>query len=241
MTTADQGRTSKLQRTYGHECRAAYCTSRRLPNHKFCQVHKYRLLFRGNEQQVIIRPQAITFSLKAVKLLVIDNRGSTAWIDLTEALQQRWESSRRYVQAELDQYYKQGMAKSKLVRKGHQMCADIFQNVGFDQTLEIWAAFQYLKEDSPNLFIDETSYRHQVIKYLRARAKSLHSSAIDPRTGKPRYYSSVLYMTEKDTAYEILLEIFGAVGLRLHQQLQKRADRLRANKEQIDRALRDIT
>lgn len=241
MTTPSNGRTYSLARAYGHECRASYCNKRRLVNHKFCQVHKFRLLFRGHEQQVILRPRAINFALKTVKLLVIENKGSTAWDELTEALLQRWESTRRYVQAHLDQYFKEGRAKSKWERKGHQMVADIIQVVGFDRTLEIWAAFQYLKEDSPLLFIDEKSYRHQVIKYLRARAKNYHTSSIDPKTGKPRYYSSVMYTTEREVAYELLLGIFGAIGLRLHQQLEARADRLRANKEQIDRALRNIT
>ena len=241
MTTPSNGRTYSLARAYGNECRAAHCNARRLPNHKFCQVHKFRLLYRGHEQQAIIRQQTIGFALKTVRLLVIDNRGSQAWSELTEALQQRWDSSRRYVLANLSQYFRDGKAKSKWERKGYQMVADIFQTVGFDKTLEIWAAFQYLKEDSPYLFIDEQSYRHQVIKYLRAKAKNYHSSAINPKTGKPRYYSSVLYQVEREVAYELLLGIFGAIGLRLHQQLQARADRLRANKEQIDRALRAIT
>lgn len=158
-----------------------------------------------------------------------------------EAFHERWESSRRYVQGELDKYYKGGKAQVRGIRKGHEMCADIFQNLGFDQVLEIWAAFQYLQNDSPLMFITDESFRHQVIKYLRAQAKSFHSQAIDKRTGKPRSYSSPLYKVERDTCWDILLKTFGAIGSRLYQQLEKRAERLRANNENIDRAFKNIT
>ena len=48
-------------------------------------------------------------------------------------------------------------------------------------------------------------------------------------------------MVERDTAYSLILDIFGAIGLRLHQQIESRAERLRANRNQIDQALRHIT
>ena len=240
MPKASIGITRNHQVTYGNQCHLNYCTNRRLVNHRYCQLHKYRLLYRGDANQILLRPRAINFSRKTVKLLVIENQSNPAWNELIEALHDRWEASRRYVQSELDKYYKGGQAQVRGTRKGHEMCADIFQNLGFDQVLEIWAAFQYLQNSSPLMFASDEAFRHQVIKYLRAQAKSYHSQTIDKRTGKPRSYSSVLYMTERETCWDILLKTFGAIGLRLDQQLQKRAERLRANKEKIDRAIRNI-
>ena len=241
MSTNDIGRTRALSLKYGNDCRAQYCDLKRLPNHKFCQDHKYKLVFRGHEEQSIIPSRTISFCRKAVHVLAIENRDKDAWVSLMEAYQDRWDGVLKHVQRQLDLYYIGGNAQVRGTRKGHEITMAIMRDVGFDQTLEIWAAFQYLQADSPNTFRDDTSFRHQAIKYLRARAHHHASSTIDRRTGKCKSYSSPLYMVERDTTYSLILDIFGAIGLRLHQQIESRAERLRANKNQIDRALRQIT
>lgn len=240
MNTNGIGRTRSLTLKYGKDCRAQHCDLNRLPNHKFCQKHKFQLLYRGHEEQQIIPSRIINFCLKAVRVLAIENKAMEAWVSLMEAYKDRWNGMLRHVQRQLDVYYVGGTASVRGVRKGHEMTMAIMREVGFDQTLEIWAAFQYLQADSPITFKDDTAFRHQVIKYLRAQAKHIATADIDHRTGKSKSYSSPLYMVERDTTYSLILEIFGAIGLRLHQQIQSRAARLQANRNQIDRALRHI-
>lgn len=232
----------QTQITYGSTCTHPYCNKPRKPAHKLCSFHNYRLIYRGDPEQNLISPKTINFARKTVRLLAIENsKSNPAWHDLMEALQVRWKAAELYINTELTNFNEGRTVAIRTVRKGQIICADIINNLGFDQTFEIFCAWQYLLEFNPHQFATDISFRHQTIKYLRKQAKSYHSHDLNPRTGKPRAYSPVLYQTERNVVWELMLQIFAATGIKLYQQLEKRAERLRQNKEKIDLAIRNIT
>jgi homoserine dehydrogenase len=47
-------------------------------------------------------------------------------------------------------------------------------------------------------------------------------------------------MKERETAWMILIGIFGTVGMQLHKQLERRAEKLRSNKDRISNAIKQI-
>jgi len=227
------------QLVYGNYCTINGCNSTRKSGHRYCPFHKRILIYRGDAEQSRIQPRTITFALRSVQLLAIENRSNPAWGELMEAIGKNWDRASLHVNTELNKY-SEGRAMSRPYINGLKICYDIFNNLGLEKAFLIYCAWQYLQEQNPHQFITDTAFRHQVVRSLRSKAKSFNANDIDKRTGKPKKYSSPLYMTERDTVWEIMSQVFGATGIRLYEQVEKRAERIRLNKEKIYAAIRRI-
>jgi hypothetical protein len=230
-------RTTQIK--YGNHCTLNGCNNRRQSGHRYCPHHKYILLYRGDAEQSKINLKDINFCRKTVELLIAENQSNPSWADLMDVIKERWESARLHVNSELIRY-SNGKPMQKRYRNGLMICHGIFNTLGLEKAFITWCAWQYLQEFNPRLFVSDLSFRHQVVKSLRNQAHTFHSHDIDKTTGKPRVYSSPLYMTERDAVWEIMGMIFGATGLHLYKQLDKRAERLRKQKEKLYESCRRI-
>lgn len=234
------GRERATSIAYGNLCTLSYCEMKRKAGHRYCDHHKYILLYRGAPEQNLIPTKTQNFARKTVELLITENQGNPKWNDLMAAIEERWISGQAYVTSELSKYYKDGIAMSSTTRKGLIICNDIFTTLGLEKAFVIWCSWQYLQDWNPRLFATDESFKHQVIKNLRNRAKSYHTQDINKLTGKQHAYSSVLYMNEREVVWSVFIKIFGSVGMQLHKQLERRAEKLRSNTERIRNAIKHI-
>lgn len=230
-------RTTQIQ--YGNYCTLQHCNNKRQAGHRYCPFHKYILLYRGDAEQLRINLRDINFARKTVGLLVKENQANPAWTDLMDVIKERWDSAQLHVNGEL-QSYSNGKAMSKRYRNGLMICYGIFNTLGLEKAFITYCAWQYLQEFNPRLFASDIAFRHQLVKSLRNQAHTFHSHDINKTTGKPRVYSSPLYMAERNTVWEIMSQIFGATGLHLYKQLEKRAERLRKQKDKYYESIRGI-
>jgi hypothetical protein len=125
-------------------------------------------------------------------------------------------------------------------RNGLRICSAIFTGVGLEKAFITYCAWQYLQEFNPNQFATDTSFRHLLVKSLRNQAKDFTPSLVNKTTGKPLAYSSPLYMNERDCVWEVMSRIFGATGMKLYTQLERRAQRLIQNNLDINKAIKNI-
>jgi len=230
-------RTTQIK--YGNYCTLHGCNNARQSGHRYCPFHKYILLYRGDAEQPKISPRSTNFARKVVELLIKENQSNPAWGELLEVIKERWDIAQLHVNSELNSY-SNGKAMNKRYRNGLNICYGIFNTLGLDKTFSIYCSWQWLQEDSPHLFVSDLAFRHQLVKSLRNQAHTFHSHDLNKTTGTPRVWSSPLYMAERNTVWEIMSQIFGATGLHLYKQLEKRAERLRKQKEKYYEATRRI-
>ncbi len=230
-------RTTQL--VYGSYCTINGCSKKRNSGHRYCNQHKYRLTYRGDANQQRIPVTTQNCAKNAVKLLIKDNQNNVSWHELMSAINERWSMSVAYVQGELDKHLS-GKPSDKYRRRGLILTRDIFTNLGLENTFIIYCSWQYLQEWNPNMFVTDDAFKHQLVRSMRNQAKSFHTQSINKKTGKPSSYSSPLYMREREVVWEILTGIFGTTGMQLYKQIEKRAEKLRANKERMYAAIKRI-
>ena len=239
MTSPSIGLVRKSQQYYGNVCTLNGCSMPRMQDNKLCSHHKKVNLFRGSPEQQQIRLKDLNFAKKSVQLLIIDNQSNPSWGDLMTAIQDNWLLAQRAVHKEL-QLSATGYAMNRYRRNGLKICHAIFTGVGLEQTFITYCAFQWLAEFNPQQFKTDDSFRHLLVRALRSQAKDYNPHQLNKTTGKPTVYSAPLYKNEKECVWEVMSGIFGATGMKLYEQVSKRAERLRQNNLNINKAIKNI-
>lgn len=235
----DIGRARRTDIVYGLICTAPHCQRKRTVGNRYCSHHRNVAKYRGHPLQEKIPIRSINFAKKAVATLAYEMRDRPEWKSMMEVFQSRFNAARSEVEANLKQIFN-GRAVNKGVRNAYVMLYDIFTRCTVEEALIIYAGFQYLERLQPRLFNSDVSLRHAIVKSIRAKAKSLHGYDFDKRTGKQTRYSSDLFNVQRETAFELLNRIYGAVGYRLYNQVEARAEKLRSQKEKLDDAIKQI-
>jgi hypothetical protein len=239
VTSPSLGRVRKTTLYYGSVCTLSSCNQPRVSGNKLCNHHRKLSHFRGDPEQPLLSKKALNFSKKAVKLLILDNERNDSWLALMQAIGDNWVLAQGIVNRELARSAT-GVAMNRYRRNGLKICHAIF-SLGLEQAFTTYVAFQFLEQYDPKQFKTEISFRHLLVRHLRNQAKDYRSSDISKTTGKPTTYSSLLYVRERDTCWETLSGIFGITGMLLFKQVSGRAERLNRNKNNIYRAIKDIT
>lgn len=238
MTKASIGLVRKSQQYYGNVCTLNGCSLPRMQGNKLCSHHKKVNLFRGSPEQTMIRQKDLNFARRSVQLLIIDNQSNPSWGDLMTAIQDNWLLAQRAVNKELQQSAS-GTAMNKYHRNGLKICHAIF-TLGLEKAFITYCAFQWLQEWNPQQFKTDTSFRHLLVRALRNQARDFSCSLLNKVTGKSLTYSSPLYINERETVWTVISGVFGATGLKLYEQISKRAERLRQNNLNINKAIKNI-
>ena len=186
----------------------------------------------------MIRQRDLNFAKKSVQLLIIDNQSNPSWSDLMTAIQDNWLLAQHAVNKEL-QLSATGFAMNRYRRNGLKICHAIFM-LGLEKAFITYCAFQWLQEWNPQQFKTDDSFRHLLVRALRSQAKDYNPHQLNKTTGKPTVYSAPLYKNETECVWGIMSGIFGATGIKLYEQVSKRAERLRQNKNAINKAIKNI-
>lgn len=239
MPKASIGRVRNAQLSYGNVCTISGCNSPRRSGNRWCSVHKNRSAYRGDPTQGLVPLKDRNFARRTVTFLIKDNETNPAFGDLMTAIGDNWEIALRKVNQEL-LLSATGFAMNKRRRSGLRIAHAILTRLTLIEVFKNYCGFQFLHEYSPRMFVSDIALRHTMIRSLRSQAGDHASEKIDKLTGKSSSYTSPLYVTERDTAWEILSSIFGATGLKLFQQLNRRAERLIQNGMNINKAIKNI-
>ena len=162
------------------------------------------------------------------------NKSNPSLHDLNLALGERWVILGKAVDKYLKQY-ESGMAGSKGQRKGYQVIQSLLKNVPMDEVLLLWASFQRFEDSTPGIFVNQRSYKHQLVKHVRRISHFVDPALINKRTGKPIVkYVIEMGVPEVNTVYDLLNQVFGVSGYQFSKAITKRID----SKEELDKRVR---
>ena len=227
-------RESKMSQVYGRRCQVIGCSLIRKSGKKYCSKHEHGFHLKGDPMQISIKISHLKRSLEEIEELLDANKNNPSLSDLKLALGERWVILNKTVEKYLQQHAN-GLAGSKGERKGYQVLQSLLQNSSMDEALLLWASFQRFEDDLPGMFVNQRSYRHQLVKHVRRISHFVDPALINKRTGKPIVkYVPEMSLPEVRTVYEFLYQVFGVSGYQFSKAIAKRKD----SKEELDKRMR---
>jgi hypothetical protein len=227
-------RESKMSQVYGRGCQIAGCSQLRKSGKKYCNKHEHGFHLKGDPLQVSIKISSLQRSTQEIQELFESNKSNPSLSDLKLALGERWVHLGKAVDKYLQQY-ESGIAGSKGQRKGYQVLQSLLKNAPMDEVLLLWSSFQRFEDDMPSMFVNQRSYKHQLVKHVRRISHFIDPALINKRTGKPIVkYVPEMSVPEVNTVYELLNQVFGVTGYQFSKAISKRVDA----KEELDKRVR---
>ncbi|MFZ3039203.1 MAG: hypothetical protein WA115_05395 [Polynucleobacter sp.] len=227
-------RESKMSQVYGRGCQIDGCSLPRKSGKKYCSKHEHGFHLKGDPMQLSIKISHLKRSTEEIQELLEENKSNPSLGDLKLALGERWVILGKAV----DKYLKQhadGAAGSKGVRKGYQVLQSLLLSSSMDEALLLWSSFQRFEDDLPGMFVNQRSYRHQLVKHVRRISHFVDPALINKRTGKPIVkYVPEMSVPEVNTVYELLNQVFGVSGYQFSKAISKRKE----SKEELDKRVR---
>jgi len=227
-------REAKMSKVYGRGCQIPGCTLTRKSGKKYCNKHEHGFHLKGDPMQVSIKISSLQRSTQEIQELLEANKSNPSLHDLNLALGERWVILGKAV----DRYLKQqadGIAGVKGQRKGYQVLQSLLKNVSMDEVLLLWASFQHFEDSTPGIFVNQRSYRHQLVKHVRRISHFIDPTLINKRTGKPIVkFVPEMGVPEVNTVYELLTQVFGVSGYQFSKAIAKR----QASTDEMDKRMR---
>lgn len=227
-------REAKMSQVYGRGCQMAGCSITRKSGKKYCNKHEHGFHLKGDPLQVSIKISSLQRSTQEIQELLEANQSNPSLHDLKLALGDRWvilgKSVDRYLKQQVD-----GLAGIKGQRKGYQVIQSLLRNVPMDQVLLLWASFQRFEDSTPGIFVNQRSYRHQLVKHVRRISHFVDPALINKRTGKPIVkYVPEMSPPEVNTVHDLLNQVFGVSGYQFSKAIAKRKE----SKNELDKRMR---
>ena len=227
-------REAKMVHVYGRGCQTPGCTLTRKSGKKYCNKHEHGFHLKGDPMQISIKISSLQRSTQEIQELLEANKSNPSLHDLKLALGERWailgKSVDKYLMQQAD-----GLAGIKGQRKGYQVIQSLLRNVPNDEVLLLWASFQRFEDSTPGIFVNQRSYRHQLVKHVRRISNYVDPALINKRTGKPIVkYVPEMSVPEVNTVYDLLNQVFGVSGYQFSKAIAKRID----SKEELDKRVR---
>lgn len=227
-------RESKMLQVYGRGCQIAGCSLPRKSGKKYCSKHEHGFHLKGDPMQLSIKISHLKRSTEEIQELLEENKSNPSLGDLKLALGERWIILGKTVDKYLKQY-SDGAAGSKGERKGYQVLQSLLRNCPMDEVLLLWAAFQRFEDDLPGMFVNQRSYKHQLVKHVRRISHFIDPALINKRTGKPIVkYVPEMSVPEVKAVYDLLNQVFGVSGYQFSKAIVKRKE----SKEELDKRVR---
>ena len=227
-------REAKMSQVYGRGCQIAGCSLNRKSGKKYCSKHEHGFHLKGDPLQVSIKISSLQRSTQEIQELLGANQSNPSLQDLKLALGERWVILGKSV----DKYLKQqadGLAGIKGQRKGYQVLQSLLKNVPMDEVLLLWASFQRFEDSTPGIFVNQRSYRHQLVKHVRRISHFVDPALINKRTGKPIVkYVPEMSAPEVNTVHDLLNQVFGVSGYQFSKAIAKR----KGSKDELDKRMR---
>jgi hypothetical protein len=227
-------REAKMSKVYGRDCQIIGCSSQRKSGKKYCNKHEHGFHLKGDPMQVSIKISSLQRSTQEIQELLEANKSNPSLHDLKLALGERWailgKSVDRYLKQQAD-----GLAGIKGQRKGYQVLQSLLKSVPMNEVLLLWTSFQRFEDDTPGIFMNQRSYKHQLVKHVRRISHFVDPALINKRTGKPIVkYVPEMSVPEVNTVYDLLNQVFGVSGYQFSKAITKRKD----SKDELDKRMR---
>lgn len=227
-------REAKMSQVYGRGCQIAGCSLHRKSGKKYCSKHEHGFYLKGDPMQLSIKIASLQRSTQEIQQLLEANKSNPSLHDLKLALGERWVILGKSV----DKYLKQqadGMVGVKGQRKGYQVIQSLLKSAPMDEVLLLWTSFQRFEDSTPGIFVNQRSYKHQLVKHVRRISHFIDPALINKRSGKPIVkYVIEMGLPEVNTVYDLLNQVFGVSGYQFSKAITKRID----SKEELDKRVR---
>lgn len=223
---------------YGLMCTIKHCGYKRYENHRYCARHMNKIRVHGDAYQEPISIRDVNFIRRSVALLIAENAENPKWHEMMEVYRLRWQAGIVHIQSEFAKYHR-GVPMIKPYVNGLVICNDIFNRISMEDCFKHYCAWQYLQEWNPRLFVSDNSFRHNLVKDLRAKARSMPASYINA-DGTFKHYSAPLFVQERTVVWDLFSSIFGIAGMQLYKQIERRTELARKYKRIITDAVKHI-
>lgn len=227
-------RESNMSKVYGRSCQIAGCSLSRKSGKKYCNKHEHGFHLKGDPMQLSIKISHLKRSTEEIQELLKANKDNPSLSDLKLALGERWVILGKAVDKYLKQYA-DGVAGSKGERKGYQVLQSLIRSCSMEEVLLLWSSFQRFEDDMQGMFVNQRSFKHQLVKHVRRISHFVDPALINKGTGKPIVkYVPEMSVPEVNTVYELLNQVFGVSGYQFSKAIAKRKD----SKEELDKRVR---
>jgi len=227
-------REAKMSEVYGSTCLMTGCSSQRKSGKKYCNKHEHGFHLKGDPIQLSIKISHLQGATKEVQELLENNKGNSSLHDLKKALGERW----AILEATVNHYLEKqadGHVGIKGERKGYQVLRSLLMHSSLDEVFLLWTSFQRFEDDRPGMFVNQRSYKHQLVKHIRRISHYVDPALINKTTGLPIVkYVPEMSVPEINTVYQYLNDVFGITGYQFSKAITKRKD----SKDELDKRMR---
>jgi hypothetical protein len=227
-------REAKMSQVYGRGCQISGCPLIRKSGKKYCNKHEHGFHLKGDPMQLSIKISHLQGATREIQELLESNKGNGSLDNLKEALGERWV----ILGATVDRYLKQqesGHVGIKGERKGYQVLQSLLKQSSLEEVFLLWTSFQRFEDDRPGMFINQRSYRHQLVKHVRRISHYVDPALINKTTGLPIVkYVPEMSVPEINTVYQYLNDVFGITGYQFSKAITKR----KGSKDELDKRMR---
>jgi len=219
-------REAKMSQVYGRGCQISGCPLIRKSGKKYCNKHEHGFHLKGDPMQLSIKISHLQGATREIQGLLESNKGNASLHDLKLALGERWV----ILGATVDRYLEKqeaGHVGIKGERKGYQVLRSLLKHSSLDEVFLLWTSFQRFEDERPGMFVNQRSYRHQLVKHVRRISHYVDPALINKTTGLPIVkYVPEMSVPEINTVYQQLNDIFGITGYSFSKAI---ANRLKAD------------
>ncbi len=212
----------KMSLVYGRYCQISGCPLQRKSGKKYCNKHEHGFHLKGDPMQLSIKISHLQEATREVQKLLESNNGNPSLNNLKKALGERWV----ILGATVDRYLEKqelGHVGIKGERKGYQVLRSLLKHSSLDEVFLLWTSFQRFEDDRPGMFVNQRSYKHQLVKHVRRISHYVDPALINKTTGLPIVkYVPEMSVPEINTVYRQLNDVFGITGYSFSKAIANR-------------------
>jgi hypothetical protein len=217
-------------------CTALNCAEPISGYSTLCESHKRTLRRHGHALQTGVTAH----ELKPFQDRITVRRGKNPLNPTWELLRSRWEGLTTHAKATLDTYAK-GSPTISYERQTAEQLGTLQSTVPVDVVIDTALAMFLLWEQSPHRFMSDKAFNFQLARRVRGLAEAHTGSHYSIKEGRIKRTYRDTPPRVLDCLAESLKVAFGVAGMRLAELEKKEVEGLKAEKQQLHDALKDMT
>ena len=217
-------------------CTALHCAEPVSGYSTLCESHKRTLRRHGHAQQIGITVHELKPFQDRISARRAKNPANPTW----ELLRGRWEALTTHAKATLDTYAK-GSPAISYERQTAEQLGTLRGTVPVDVVIDTNLAMFLMWEQCPNRFMSDKAFNFQLARRVRGLAEANTGSHYSAKEGRIKRTYRDTPPRVLDCLAESLKVAFGVAGMRLAELEKKDAEGLKAEKQQLNDALKDMT
>jgi len=217
-------------------CTALHCAEPVAGYSTLCESHKRTLRRHGHALQKGITALELKPFQDRISARRAKNSANPTW----ELLRDRWGALTAHAKATLD-VYATGSPAISYERQTAEQLGTLRSTVPVDIVIDTALAMFLLFEQSPHRFMSDKAFNFQLARRVRGLAEANSVSHYSATEGRIKRTYRDTPPRVLDCLAESLKVAFGVAGMRLAELEKKEVEGLKAEKQQLHDALKDMT